>query len=80
MMDKMSLRRYDAVTVEHILRFTSERYLDAETSRLIAVGKHESTLVMIPYEQDESTITPVTIHATTRRQINVRIQTGRLTP
>jgi hypothetical protein len=33
---------------------------------------------MIPYEEDETTLTPVTIHATTRQQIKFRLNTGRL--
>lgn len=31
-----------------------------------------------PYEEDEATLTPVTIHATTRQQIKFRLNTGRL--
>jgi len=34
---------------------------------------------MIPYETDEDAITPITIHATTRQQINFRLRTGRFT-
>lgn len=33
---------------------------------------------MIPYEETETTITPITIHATTRQQIKFRLTTGRL--
>jgi len=32
---------------------------------------------MIPYEAEARTITPVTVHATTRQQINLRLKTGR---
>jgi hypothetical protein len=33
---------------------------------------------MIPHEiGEDSTITPITIHATTRQQINYRIKSGR---
>ena len=54
-----------------------ERYYDTETGRLIAVGKHDKRLVIIPYEYSGNLITPVTIHATTRQQIRFRLKTGR---
>ncbi|GFE71175.1 hypothetical protein [Chroococcus sp. FPU101] len=44
---------------------------------MIAVGKHNNSLVIIPYEYTEEFITPVTVHATTRQQIQFRLQTGR---
>jgi hypothetical protein len=34
-------------------------------------------LVLIPYEETDTKITPVTVHATTRQQIKFRINTGR---
>jgi hypothetical protein len=34
-------------------------------------------LVLIPYEQNENKITPITIHTTTRQQIRFRLKTGR---
>ena len=34
-------------------------------------------LVMIPYEAEAKTITPVTVHATTRQQIKLRLKMGR---
>lgn len=45
--------------------------------RRVAVGRHREQLVMIPYEENQGTIIPVTIHATTRRQIKYRIKVGR---
>ena len=63
--------------IEDIVRFSAERYFDTETERLIAVGKHEKTLVIIPYEIIGDAIQPITIHATTRQQIKFRLQTGR---
>jgi len=71
-------RGFDLDLIENILRFSSERYYDVETDRAIAVGKHDERLVLIPYEQSENTITPITIHATTRQQIRFRLKTGRL--
>ena len=74
---RQSLRGYDSATVERILRYSSERYMDTVTGRVVAIGRHEKLLVMIPYEQKGHIITPVTIHATSRQQINSRIKSGR---
>ena len=70
-------RGFDLDLIENILRFSSERYYDVETGREIVVGKHGEQLVLIPYEQSENTMTPVTIHTTTRQQIRFRLKTGR---
>ena len=70
------IRRVDLAVIEHILRFSSERYVDTVTHRMVAVGRHGSLLVMVPYEQEHDTVTPITVHATTRQQINVRLRTG----
>jgi len=74
---RLKLRGYDLAIVEHILRYSSERYVDTATGRLVAVGRHVNLLVMIPYERKGRTLTPVTIHATSRQQINSRIKSGR---
>ena len=74
---RLRLRGYDLATVEQILRYSSERYIDTVTGRLVAIGRHVNLLVMIPYERKERTLTPVTIHATSRQQINSRIKSGR---
>ncbi len=73
------LRGFDLAKIEDIVRHSSERYLDTATGRLVAVERHDKMLVMIPYEVDEDSITPITIHATTRQQINFRLRTGRFT-
>ena len=75
---RLSLRGYDLATVEHILRYSSERYVDTVTGREVRIGRHEKLLVMIPYEREGDTLTPVTIHATSRQQINSRLKSGRL--
>jgi hypothetical protein len=75
---RLKLRGYDVATVEHILRYSSERYVDTVTGRLVVIGRHVKLLVMIPYERKGSTLTPVTIHATNRQQINSRLKSGRL--
>jgi len=74
---RLKLRGYDLDTVEHILRYSSERYVDTVTGRLVAIGRHVKLLVMIPYERKGGTLTPVTIHGTNRQQINSRLKSGR---
>ncbi len=74
---RVQLRGFDLAAVEHILRYSTERYVDAATERLIAVGHHGRHLVLIPYERREDTMIPVTIHVTERRQIAFRVSTGR---
>lgn len=74
---RLKLRSYDLATVEHVLRYSSERYVDTVSGRMVAIGRHEKVLVMIPYESDGRTLTPVTIHATSRQQINSRVKSGR---
>jgi hypothetical protein len=74
---KTKLRGFEFSKLENILRHSEERYLDTTTQRVIAVGKHDQRLVIIPYELHGNDIIPVTIHATTRQQINFRLKTGR---
>ncbi len=76
---KTRLRGFDLTKIENIVRYSPERYSDTVTGRRIAVGHHGNKLIMIPYEADKDSVTPVTIHVTTRQQINFRIKTGRLT-
>ena len=73
------MRGFELARLEHIVRHSSERYVDTETGRTIVVGPHDKQLVMIPYEADGDVITPVTVHAVTRQQIRFRLQTGRFT-
>ena len=75
---RLDLRGYDLATAEHILRYSSERYVDTVTGRLVAIGRNEKLLVMIPYDRKGGMLTPVTIHATNRQQINSRFRSGRL--
>jgi hypothetical protein len=63
--------------VEKILISGNERYFDTATERNAVVGKHGRLLVLIPYEKIGDGITPVTIHATTRQQIDFRVKNGR---
>jgi len=71
------LRGFDLAKVEQIVRYSGERYVDTVTGRLIAVGRIDNTLVMIPCETGRDSITPVTIHAATRQQVNFRLKTRR---
>lgn len=75
---RLVLRGYDLATVQQIVRYSSERYVDAATGREVVIGRHGRLLVMIPYERKGNILTPVTIHATTRQQINSRLRSGRL--
>jgi len=45
---RLSFRGYDRSAIEQILRYSSERYMDTVTGRLVAIGRHENLLVMIP--------------------------------
>jgi len=76
---KAKQRGFDLDKIENIVRHSSERCFDTVTGRRVAIGHHNDKLVMIPYEADENSITPVTVHVTTRQQINFRIRTGRFT-
>jgi len=60
-----------------LLKYSEEKYFDSITLRLIVIGKHDNRLVLIPYENNENKITPITIHVTSRKQINFRLRTGR---
>jgi hypothetical protein len=44
---------------------------------LRVVGIHKEKLILIPYEETETRVTPITVHATTRQQVRFRINTGR---
>lgn len=74
---RVRLRGFDLAKIEEIVRYSTERYFDTAASRYVVVGRHDNVLVMIPYETDGDSITPITIHATTRQQVNFRLRTGR---
>ena len=77
MKHRTELRGFELSKIENILRHSAEKYLDTATQRLIIVGKHDDILVIIPYEKHGIEVTPITIHATIRQQINFRLKTGR---
>ena len=74
------LRGFDLAIIERIVRFSEERYFDTATQRRVAVGQHGSRLVLVPYEPEGESMTPVTVHATARQQINFRLRAGRYRP
>lgn len=76
------LRGFDLSIVADVVRFSDERYFDSATQRMVAVGRHGDLLVIIPYDHDieMDTMTPVTVHPTTRQQIIFRLRTGRFRP
>ncbi len=43
-------RGFDLAKIEHLVRYSSERYFDTETGRQVVVGRHGDNLVMIPYD------------------------------
>lgn len=71
------LRDFDLDKIEDIVRYAAERYYDMATHRYVVVGRHGDKLVLIPYDRQGDEVTPVTIHVTTRQQINFRLRTGR---
>ncbi len=75
---RAKLRGFDLSIIQEIIQFSDERYYDMATGRLVVIGKEANVLVMIPHEIDKKDIiTPITIHATTRQQINHRVRSGR---
>ncbi len=76
---RAKLRRFDLERLEHIIRYSSERYFDANTNRFVVIGRYKKNLVIIPYETDGDTLIPVTVHAITRQQIKFRLKSGRFT-
>ena len=76
---RATLRGFDLIKVEDIVRYSPERYFDTQTGRWVVIGHHNKKLVMIAYEAKQASITPITIHITTRQQIRFRIRTGRYT-
>jgi len=74
---RAKLRGFDLEKLEQIVTHSTERYYDTETGRAVVIGQHDKKLVIVPYETAENVITPVTVHTTTRQQINFRLKAGR---
>ncbi len=77
MQHRLELRDFDRAVVERIVRYSAERYIDMATGRSVAIGRHDKRLVLVPYEHSGNTLTPVTVHATSRKQITFRVKMGR---
>ncbi|HEY83921.1 MAG TPA: hypothetical protein G4N96_02230 [Chloroflexi bacterium] len=76
---RAKIRRFDLEKPEHIVRHSPERYFDANTKRFVTIGRRDKNLVIIPYEANGDTLTPITVHAITRQQIKFRLKSGRFT-
>jgi hypothetical protein len=74
---RAALRGFELDKLEVIIRHSTERYFDTETERHVVVGRHNLQLVMIPYDIENDTMTPVTVHTITRQQIRFRLNTRR---
>jgi len=74
---RAKLRGFDLNRIEQVVRYSNERYVDTVTGRFIAVGLVDDILVMVPCDTEQGSVTPVTIHATTRQQISFRLTTKR---
>ena len=74
---RVDLRGFDLNRIEDIVRHSAERYYDMVTHRLVVVGHHKDSLLLIPYDRHGDVITPVTVHVTTRQQIKFRLRTKR---
>ena len=74
---RAALRGFDLDDIESIVRYSDERYMDTLTLRRVAIGRSQGQLLMVPYDHEGETWKPVTVHATTRQQINTRLQSGR---
>ncbi len=75
--DRCKQRCFDLERAEYMIRYSHERYFDVDSYRKIVVGSMHDRLVLIPYEEKDGIVTPVTIHATDRKQINFRTRSGR---
>jgi len=74
---RAKLRGFDLAKLEQIVTHSTERYYDTETGRTVVVGRYDKKLVILPYETADNVIIPVTVHMTTRQQINFRLKSGR---
>lgn len=75
---RASLRGFDLTILEQILLHSTERYFDTETRRRVVIGRHGKQLVIIPYDEGEDSVTPITVHTVNRQQIRFRLRTERL--
>lgn len=74
---RCNTRNFELAKIEFIVKHSSERYFDTETRRKVVIGNYNGILVLIPYEEDDDFIKPITVHAISRKQIRFRLNTGR---
>ncbi|MCA9962681.1 MAG: hypothetical protein KC423_00500 [Anaerolineales bacterium] len=74
---RAKLRGFDLEKLEQIVTHSAEHYYDIETGRTVVIGRYDTQLVILPYEMAADVITPITVHTTTRQQINFRLKAGR---
>lgn len=74
---RAGMRGFDLAAVENIVRYSTERYADLDTGRFVAIGRHASDLLVVAYEATDSELIPVTVHATSRSQVGMRVRSGR---
>jgi hypothetical protein len=74
---RAKLRGFDLEKLEQLVTHSTERYYNTETGRAVVIGRYDKKLVIVPYETAGDVITPVTVHITTRQQINFRLKAGR---
>ncbi len=74
---RAKLRGIDLVKLADVLQYTTEHYWDQSTQRQVAAGRYDKQLVLIPYDRKGDVVIPVTVHTTSRQQINFRLKTGR---
>ena len=74
---RAQLRGFELDILEQIINHSTEHYYDTETGRPIVIGRHKNDLVLLPYDRKNDTIIPITVHVTTRQQINFRLKMKR---
>ena len=72
---RAAFRGFNLAKIEDIVRYSTERSFDTQTGCRVVIGHHAKKLVMIAYDADQTSVTPITIHTTTRQQIRFRIRT-----
>ena len=66
---KARARGCDLALLEHMLRQATARYDATQTQRLVVMGRHHRTLVLMASEEHTATMIPVTVHVTSRQPI-----------
>jgi hypothetical protein len=83
-LDRLRFRKIPQAVAERVLCEATERYFDVETGRFIAIkevqyGRRKKRL-MVAYEEQGNEVTPITVHAVTKRQVQSKIERLRWIP